>query len=472
MNQPLIEGVDLSCKMGNTTLFEQLAITIRRGEHCFIEGLNGSGKTSLLKILSGQKTPNRGHIKIHEVPYEEIKFVSFTDEGKLFNSVNNSHYYQQRFNAWDADGHLTCHEYLIAKGVNLELEQNKAIIETLNLEELLFRERIKLSSGQTRKLILAACLMTKASILFLDNLYIGLDKVARKTLNDYLSQLVKAQPITLILSSHQCDPPSFIETQYHLSKTGLNKGGNKKIKDLFSKEIEPSITKYINTQIRTDFQEIVAFNNLSVSYKEKAVLQSLTWYIRRGEKWCLRGGNGSGKSTIMSLINADHPQMYAKDIRLFGKRPGPGVPIWDIKENIGFTSPELHAYLNTEQDARSLIFTLIEIRKRRTEAENLELEKALTGLLNYYELSDKIDLSFASLSTGEQRIFLLIAALLRAPQLLLLDEPFQGFDQINMARSKHLLNNIVAADQSLIFISHFESEVPESVNLELNLEEN
>lgn len=474
MSELLIEGIGLTYQVGKSTLFQNIDIAIAREEHCFIKGLNGSGKTSLLKILSGEKSPTLGRVENHGVPYKEIKFISFTDEGKLFHSVNNSHYYQQRFNAWDADGHLTCREYLLAKGVDLNNANNVHLLSVLQLEALLDRERIKLSSGQTRKLILVACLLTESSILFLDNLYIGLDKESRQTLNESLEALTHSSSVTLILSSHHAAPPPFIKKNYTLGKDGLQDEVELRAMNEPNQDIDPFIKEYISSHTTAKNDEIVAFTDVSISYKETPVLKHLQWTINSGERWCLKGSNGSGKSTIMSLINADHPQIYAKDIRLFGARLGRGITIWDIKEKIGFTSPELHAYLNTSLVTEALISSIVRLHHplspNKEHMSQEAYQKALILLMAFYHLDDKLHLPFSNLSTGEQRVCLFIAALLRAPQLLLLDEPFQGFDIQNIEKSKHLLNRVVAANQSLIFISHFTNEIPEIVDRVLDLD--
>lgn len=57
----------------------------------------------------------------------------------------------------------------------------------------------------------------------------------------------------------------------------------------------------------------------------------------------LTGSNGSGKSLLLSLICADNPQAYANDITLFDRKRGSGESIWEIKDAIGYVSPEMQA---------------------------------------------------------------------------------------------------------------------------------
>ena len=64
---------------------------------------------------------------------------------------------------------------------------------------------------------------------------------------------------------------------------------------------------------------------------------------------------------------------------------------------------------------------------------------------------------------GEQRIILFIRALIKNPPLLLLDEPFQGLDTITIEKAKRLLSTILSPKHSLVFISHYQQEIPSCV---------
>ena len=88
-------------------------------------------------------------------------------------------------------------------------------------------------------------------------------------------------------------------------------------------------------------------------------------------------------------------------------------------------------------------------------------------LFEYYHLSDQLRAPFHTLSTGTQRILFFLRALIKAPALLLLDEPFQGMDLNNIERSKKLLDHILPRLGTLIFISHYPDEIPSIVHKQL-----
>ena len=85
-------------------------------------------------------------------------------------------------------------------------------------------------------------------------------------------------------------------------------------------------------------------NKVQVTIGGKQILKDIDWQVKPGEQWALLGHNGAGKTTLLSLVTADNPQGYTNDLVLFDRKRGSGESIWDIKNRIGFVSPELHLY--------------------------------------------------------------------------------------------------------------------------------
>jgi len=192
-------------------------------------------------------------------------------------------------------------------------------------------------------------------------------------------------------------------------------------------------------------------------------LDSINWSVNPGEKWALFGANGSGKSTLLALLFGDHPQAYSNEIYLFDQKRGVGQNIWDIKKRTGFTSSELHFFFNAKLTAEQTIITglfdHVYLKRGATEKEQTLVDL----LMAYFDVLPLKERLFQQLSTGEQRIMLLIRALIKNSPLILLDEPFQGFDLATIQLAKDLLNTILSPQHTLIFITHYAREIPEVV---------
>ena len=210
--------------------------------------------------------------------------------------------------------------------------------------------------------------------------------------------------------------------------------------------------------------------NVSVSYKGVNVVDKVSWQVKRGEKWALMGANGSGKSTILSLITADNPQGYQNDYDLFDRRRGSGESIWEIKQRIGYVSPELHLYFNRNTEVwkatASGLFDSAGLFKKLTNEEQ-ELTENYLKLLNISHLAER---KICQLSTGEQRQVFLARALIKNPPLLLLDEPCQGLDYNHLVYFRDLVNELVQElNKTLIYVTHYADEIPACVNKKLTL---
>jgi molybdate transport system ATP-binding protein len=184
----------------------------------------------------------------------------------------------------------------------------------------------------------------------------------------------------------------------------------------------------------------------------------------------LLGPNGSGKSTILSLINADHPQAYANDIWLFDQPRGSGESIWDVKRRIGFVSPELHLYFKQRMTclevAATGYFDALYINTQLTDFQIYNVHKHF----DFLQISHLLHESFQAVSSGEQRLVLLIRSLIKQPQVIIWDEPYQALDEEHIRLSAHLLRYYCTDSTTLLFVSHYLHEIPDFVNNRLFLE--
>jgi molybdate transport system ATP-binding protein len=215
---------------------------------------------------------------------------------------------------------------------------------------------------------------------------------------------------------------------------------------------------------------IVELHNVTVSHGGRSILRDVTWTVRAGERWAAVGPNGSGKTTLLSLLCGDHPQAYSNDVRLFGRRRGTGESVWDVKRQVGLVSPEFHLYftepLTADRAAATGFFDAV-VGHPTTPAQ----DAAVRGLFEAFGIAHLAGRPFRQLSTGEQRLVLLVRALVKRPPLLILDEPFQGLDADTMQRVRDWLDAHLGADQTLLFVSHHEDEIPPSVTRRLRLSE-
>jgi molybdate transport system ATP-binding protein len=483
----LLEVKEASFFHRQTLLFQQISWTIKENEQWVIIGPTGSGKTSLINAITGKYILRQGMVKYPllekfrpspdaYLPLKNhIAVVSFGEDSALLSY--SDFYYQQRFNAAQSEGIITAREFL-EKSLPASVLQQKltSICRMLGIEEILPLEFIKLSNGQTRKLRIAKAILANPRLLILDNPFIGLDIATRSDLHQILKKLI-VEDRQLILTSTQADFPEGITHILELE--------NMKIKGMFTREeylqknavsLPYPSTDYAASALLLppmpvpDFERAFRFTHVTVKYDEKIALQDITWTVKRGEKWALLGPNGSGKSTILSLINGDHPQAYANDIWLFDQPRGSGESIWDIKRRTGFVSPELHLYFKQHMTclevAATGYFDALYINTQLTDIQKDIIHKHFHFLQIPYLLQE----SFQAVSTGQQRLVLLIRSLIKQPQVIIWDEPYQALDEQHIRLSAQLLKLYCSDSTTLLFVSHYLQEIPDFVNNYLFLE--
>ena len=177
-----------------------------------------------------------------------------------------------------------------------------------------------------------------------------------------------------------------------------------------------------------------------------------------------------GQDDALSLLCGDHPQAYANDIRLFGRRRGTGETIWDVKRNVGLVSPEFHLYFTEPLTAERAAATgFFDARRRPPDdaGAGRPRARAVRGVRHRAPRGPAVQ---ACLSTGEQRLVLLARALVKRPPLVILDEPFQGLDAERVELCRDWLDRELGDDQTLLFVTHELAELPRTVSRTLHLQ--
>jgi len=448
---------------------------IRNGEHWAVIGPNGAGKTLLIDILTGKHALKAGSITFAEgnTLSNVIKSVAFSDIYSLADIKNS--YYQQRWNAGDEHDVPQVKE-LLTKG---DKERIRFLTDAFGIHDLIEKPVNLLSSGELRKTLIVRSLLNRPRILVLDNPFIGLDVKSRGILNEVLQRLSEMDRLQIILIlSNPGDIPSFITHIQPVYDKNLLPPVSREIfladqqnaDSLFKEKPVADIQNLKeNDNENMAFEKALVFKNIHIRYGKRTILRNLDWTVKRGEKWALLGENGSGKSTLLSLVSGDNPQAYANDITLFDRKRGTGESIWDIKKRIGYISPEMHLYYLKNVRCLDVVgsgfFDTIGLYRTCNEQQ---LEHALKWM-NVFDIEHIKDISFLNISTGEQRLVLLARVFVKNPDLLILDEPLHGLDVSNKRRVKKIIEEFCTPEKALIYVTHYEEEIPEVVDKRLTL---
>lgn len=466
-------------------LAHPVSFTLYRGRHLAVCGPNGGGKSLFTDLLRAARPLLNDAPRYDFSPSpsatiaDNIAYLTFRD---AYGTAEPA-YYQQRWNKGDEATFPTVGELLQQTltrkqcGEKLPSAATDSLWKAIGIEENMDKAVHLLSSGELRRYQLAKALLARPQLLILDNPYIGLDTAGRRMLTQVLEELACRLTIILVVS-RRADIPDFINDIVHVadrhvspvvSRSEYLAGPTFTPVPSDTTAAEPPLPA--GTRPSYTAETIIEMRNITLCYDGHVLLKDLDWTVRRGEHWALAGENGAGKSTLLSLVCADNPAAYACDIRLFGRRRGHGESIWDIKKNIGFVAPELyHAYRKNvpviDIVADGLRDTIGLCGHARPDETALCREWMRT-----FRAEHLLQRDFMKLSSGEQRLCLLVRAFVKSPALLVLDEPFHGLDDRYRAVSMQTIDRYMEQkDRTLIMVSHYEEEFPRCIDHRLTLQ--
>ncbi|OUR93419.1 ABC transporter [Flavobacteriales bacterium 34_180_T64] len=470
MNYLTVENISKS--YGELELFSNLSFSIHKDDKIAFVAKNGSGKTSILNILSGADTPDTGQIVIRNGI--RLSFLSqapvfdeqLTIEQTIFNSDLPilkiiADYEQALLNPEDSDAYQKAFELMdIHNAWEVEL-QFKQILFQLKLDDL--DQKVgTLSGGQRKRLALAKALISNPDILILDEPTNHLDLEMIEWLEQYFA---KAQ-FTLFMVTHD---RYFLERvcteiieldhgklytykgnySYYLeqkdARITLDAIETGKAKQLFKKELDwmrrqPKARTTKSKSRIDDFHDIkarahqrrndhkiqleinmerlgskiVEFHKVSKRFQDKIILDNFEYVFKKGERIGIIGKNGTGKSTFLNMLTqtmqSDSGKIIIGETVKFGYYTQSGIAVKREQKVIDVIK-EFGEY--------------IPLTKGRQISAKQLLERFLFDGKKQYDFVEK-------LSGGEQKRLYLCTVLIQNPNFLILDEPTNDLDIVTL----------------------------------------
>jgi ATP-binding cassette subfamily F protein uup len=488
---------NISKAFGEKVLFEGLNFGLNYGDKVALVANNGSGKTSMLKIIAGKDVPGTGKvtvrngIRIGYLEQEPVFNEKLTVNELLYSSnvevVRIIREYESALEMQTNDYNDTTAERYEKSSVDMEKVDGwnfdnklKQILSKFKIVDLEAKVEM-LSGGQKKRLALALLLIDAPEMLLLDEPTNHLDIEMIEWLEDYL----KNENITLLMITHDryfldrvCNHILELEDgklyhhkgnySYFLLKRDeresnfnveLSKAGR-----LMKKELEwirkspkarttkskarvdnfeviktKATSKKIKQELKLEVKmsrvggKILELKKVYKSYGDLKILSGFDYTFKNGERIGIIGRNGVGKSTFLNIIT----QSLEAD---------------SGKINVGETI--VYGYftqkgIQLKQDKR-----VIEVLKDIAEVIVMSDGKKITAsqLLEHFMFPSSMQFTYVSkLSGGEKRRLYLLTVLMKNPNFLILDEPTNDLDLLTLNKLEEFLLDFKGC---LILVSH------------------
>ncbi|MBA4687601.1 MAG: ABC transporter ATP-binding protein [Candidatus Galacturonibacter soehngenii] len=194
MNHNLqIHTKDITMHFQNTKVLDNINLSIAKGEIFGLLGPSGAGKTTLIKILTGQLKPTSGVVSLFGKEKERIEQECMSQIGMV---LDNTGLYER----------LTCYDNLLlfARIYGIDKSEINIVLQKVGLDDAAKKCVNKLSKGMKQRLVFARALMHKPKILFLDEPTSGLDPVIASSLHSLVME-EKNKGTTVFLTTHNME---------------------------------------------------------------------------------------------------------------------------------------------------------------------------------------------------------------------------------------------------------------------------
>ena len=451
---------------------EDVSLTVEKGEFLAVCGPTGCGKSTLLRLLKRELAPlgdMSGEILVDGVPQ-----ASLTDLG----AASRIGYVMQRPEHQIVTDKVW-HE--LAFGLeNLSLPQPviaRRVAEMaayFGIEAWFDKDVSTLSGGQKQLLNLAAVMVMQPELLILDEPTAQLDPIAAADFIATVRKINRELGLTVIITEHRLEEVIPVCDRLLVMQKGriLDCDAPRQVVARLRNKAEllpfmPAAARLFHAvdgegacplDVREGrvfieqtgitgslpVEETMAFADPALTFKDvyfrygkklPDVLQGMSFTVGEGEICCILGGNGSGKSTTLSIA-AGLNRAYAGEVRVFDK------PIRSYKNQ----SLYRNCLTLLPQDVQS-VFLCNTVREEMAEC-------GATADILPFDFTPLMDKHPYDLSGGEQQLVALAKVLATKPRLLLLDEPTKGIDAAAKARLIGVLKALKAQGMTLVIVTH------------------
>ncbi|DAB00842.1 TPA: multidrug ABC transporter ATP-binding protein [Candidatus Gastranaerophilales bacterium HUM_13] len=444
-----VKILNLTKSFGKIRAVDSLSLDIEKGKITGLIGADGSGKTTLIRLITGLLIPDGGEITV-------LGLNPAAQKEELSTKIG---YMPQKFGLYeDLSIEENLQLYADLKKLPYEFDE---LLEFTKLMPFKTRLAGALSGGMKQKLGLACALMGSPDFLVLDEPSVGVDPISRHDLMEMVRKLITPDT-TVLWSTAYLDEAHSFDTAVVLDKGKVIYNGKpddlardtkefeEKVIDLmggYKKEPSKVAQNYVIQE--SNLSCTVEADNLEKRYGNFYAVKNNSFCIQRGEIFGLLGPNGAGKSTSFKMMCG-----LAKPTG--GTAKIMGIDILEnpskARSNLGYMAQKFSLYGNLTLRQNLEFFASV------YGINFLNKDKRVDEIIDIFNFHDIQDMKSQDLPLGFKQRLSLACAVIHNPPILFLDEPTSGVDVIARREFWNHITSLAKLGVTILVTTHFMDE--------------
>ena len=477
----IIEFRNVSYSKNNNMILENISFSLKKNKYNVIIGKNGSGKSTILKLIVGLEKISGGKIFIdnEELVYKRDELYKIRKKTGIVFQESNEHIIGE-----------TVAESLIFGMENnrIPLEKMKEnmdkYIKLFQLENIIDKKTVNLSGGEKQKVALAGAVITEPEIILLDEVTEMWDKATKDKMNGIIEEFLKDGK-TVVSVTHnpeeikRSDNIVFI-TEEGKIVTGKSEEVNKIIEEKENTEINHEVISEYSadlTKMSLKEEEIkVKIKDISYYYeKERKIIDSFSVNIPKDSITAITGKSGTGKTTLIEIIsglaflgenfsgeigyNFRNENKEKEDEKLLLYKNISERELYEIRKRMGIVFQNTGEQFFSGTVLEELEYNITKKYKIKNR-KSKELSDRINEIAELFGYDEKFLMkSPFVLSGGEKKMLGLALAVCLEPEILLLDEPTGALDYIMTIKFMKIVEKMKKNGTTVILVTHDENIV-------------
>ena len=488
----IIEFRNVNYSKNNNMILENISFSLKKNKYNVIIGKNGSGKSTILKLIVGLEKISGGQIFIdnEELVYKRDELYKIRKKTGIVFQESNEHIIGET----------------VAESLIFGMENNRIPLEKMKenmtkhvklfqLESIIDKKTVNLSGGEKQKVALAGAVITEPEIILLDEVTEMWDKATKDKMNGIIEEFLKDGK-TVVSVTHnpeeikRSDNIVFI-TEEGKIVTGKSEEVNKIIEEKENTEINHEVISEYSadlTKISLKEEEIkVKIKNISYYYeKERKIIDSFSVNIPKDSITAITGKSGTGKTTLIEIIsglaflgenfsgeieyNFRNENKEKEDEKLLLYKNISERELYEIRKRIGIVFQNTGEQFFSGTVLEELEYNITKKYKIKNK-KSKELSDRINEIAEIFGYDEKFLMkSPFVLSGGEKKMLGLSLAVCLEPEILVLDEPTGALDYNTTVKFMKIVEKMKKNGTTVILVTHDENIVKQYSDYILKLQ--